>query len=137
MRCMRADLGQDAPATLAFLARRQRHPHPDARHIAERKSIRRRRARLEHRRRGNAQLGQIDPGKRRGPFGRGENFDRGLKAGADALLRPLQLDRAGHNAAQLADLRPFRTERLVAPAGGDIAIELEMDARFLRHRHDG
>ena len=58
-----------------------------------------------------------------------ENLHRRLEARADALLGALELDRAGDDAAQIAQLRPFRAERLVAPAGRHVAIKLEMDAR--------
>ena len=45
----------------------------------------------------------------------GPDERRGLERGADALARPLDLERAGDDPADLADLLPAGGERIVAP----------------------
>jgi hypothetical protein len=82
-------------------------------------------------RRGDADLREIDAGEDGFVRHRAENLDRGLKARADGFLRALQLEGAGDDSAELAQLGPFRAERVIAPRSRQVEIELEMGARAL------
>src|SRR5258708_24390521 len=115
----RSDLRQHLPAALALLAGGKANARGDARRVRRAERIRRNVARLEARRRGDADFRQIDAGKidSRGIHLTVEVDRRlGLQAGADALLRALELDGAGDDAAQRPDLLPFRRQGGIAPA---------------------
>ena len=91
--------------------------HRDARHIVEREGIRRGRAVGQLDAAGDRELGQVEPGQQlRGRPRPDSTVGRRLQAGADPLLLALELQRAGDDAADLADALPARAQRRVAPA---------------------
>ncbi len=57
-----------------------------------------------------------------------EHLDRGLQARAEPLGAALELDRAGDDAAQIAQARPALAQRRVEPIGRDVGEQFEMDA---------
>src|SRR5262245_52327584 len=50
-----------------------------------------------------------------------------LERGADALLRALDLERAGHDAAHGTNFSPFIRELVVAPGGWHLGKSFQMD----------
>ena len=56
---------------------------------------------------------------------------RRLEARSDALLAPLDFERAGDDAANGPDLLPFLAERIVAPLGRDFREALQVNGAVL------
>ena len=66
--------------------------------------------------RGDAQLGEIDVDRDPEKLRIRDIHDRrGFERGADALGRPFELERAGDDAAQIAQLSPAFRQRVIAP----------------------
>ena len=79
------------------------------------------------RRRGDADLGEIDIGDRLEQILVGDVHDRmRFERRADALLRALDLERAGDDAAHDAHLAPFVGQLVVAPGGRHLGEQFEM-----------
>src|SRR5215471_3110968 len=123
-----ADLRQHSPAALASIPRCGRYPHADIRNIGNCKGTVRRRFGPHRSSRSDAELRKIDITKLLGQHRRDEELDGGLQARPQTFRTTLELERAGHDATQIAQLRPAFAKRVVAPSGWDIGEQLEMDA---------
>ncbi|MPL90964.1 hypothetical protein SDC9_37023 [bioreactor metagenome] len=129
---MGADVGQDLPAALAFLALGGLEDHRDARNLGQAEGLVRRRIGGHGQRRGDAQVIEADRAQRRGEgFVLDMHDRRGLERGADHLGGTLHLERGGDRTAGAADALPFLRERLVLPVGGRRREVLQMNRAIL------
>src|SRR5262249_9590960 len=126
-----ADSRVQAPAAVAFLARRRLDEDADARHLRQLEALSWPVTELQRARRGDEDLRQVDALEGRRVIRRGEDPRRRLQAGADALLRALALPRAGDDTAELADALPLGAQPVVAPLGWHLGIGDEMDAHLV------
>ena len=110
-----ADGGKDLPGTRAFGADGFLDHDGDAGHVGKRECTGRRVVIRHHRIRGDADFGHVDVEQRREDvLFRHIDQRRCLQRGADVLGGPLELERAGHDTADVADGFPLRGEPFVA-----------------------
>ena len=102
----------------------------DIRHIRQGEGAGRRRRGLDRRGRGDAQLGEVDFAERGDKGRRREDVDRRLQARPDTLLGAFDFERAGHDAAQIAQPGPALTQGRVVPFRRYIGEQFEVDAAF-------
>ncbi len=122
-----ADARQDLPRARAFPALGEPHLDRDPAHVVEPEGVGRTIAFHQGRRRRDRDLGQVDIDQRGEQIGVGDiDHRRRLERGADALSRPLDLERAGDHAADVAHLAPLLGQRLVAPGRRHLREQLQM-----------
>ncbi len=127
-----ADIRQDLPAPLAFLAIRPAEDNRDARHVRQGEGPVRRLGRGDLRIRSDQDIRQVQPIE--GRLDRGIRVDhrRGFQIGADFLFIPLLLQRRQYGTAHAAHLGPARGLGFrQRPIGGHIRHLAQMH-RILR-----